>query len=98
MTRKRWSRLLEQSRVDTVVARAPPREQLTDSCNRYPATTFVVIADESDEEESLDALYAGASAILPRSAESAEIATTIEGRGVIAWPRRLITDSGRAPA
>src|SRR5215831_10899383 len=59
------SRLIEQSRVDTIVAHAPPREQLTEWSNRHPATTFVVIADESDEEETLDALYAGANAILP---------------------------------
>src|SRR6516162_2938597 len=35
------SRLLEQSRVDTVVAHALPREQLTDWRDRYPATTLV---------------------------------------------------------
>jgi DNA-binding NarL/FixJ family response regulator len=86
------SRLLEQSRVDTVVAHAPPREQLTDWRDRYPATTFVVIANESDEEESLDALYAGASAILPRSAESTEIATAIDvaRRGLALLPRHLL--------
>jgi hypothetical protein len=33
------SRLLEQACVDTVVAHAPPREQLTDWRDRYPATT-----------------------------------------------------------
>jgi len=56
-------RLIEQSRVDTVVAHAPSREHLTDWRNRHPATTFVVIAGEGDEGETLDALYAGASAI-----------------------------------
>jgi hypothetical protein len=35
------SRLLEQSRVDTVVAHALPRKQLTDWRDRYPATTLV---------------------------------------------------------
>jgi DNA-binding NarL/FixJ family response regulator len=63
------SRLIEQSRVDTVVAHAPSREQLTDWRNRHPTTTFVVIAGESDEWETLDARYAGASAILPPWAE-----------------------------
>ena len=72
------SRLLEQSRVDTVVAHAPSREHLTDWRNRHPATTFVVIAGESDEGETLDALYAGASAILPPWSESTEIATAID--------------------
>jgi DNA-binding NarL/FixJ family response regulator len=86
------SRLLEQACVDTVVAHAPSREQLTDWCDRYPATTFVVIAGENDEEETLDALYAGASAILPRSAESAEIATAIDlvRRGLALLPRHVL--------
>src|SRR5262245_17805165 len=86
------SRLLEQACVDTVVAHAPPREQLTDWRDRYPATTFVVIAGDSDEEETLDALYAGASAILPRSAESAEIATAIDlvRRGLALLPRHVL--------
>jgi DNA-binding NarL/FixJ family response regulator len=72
------SRLIEQSRVNTVVAHAPSRKQLTEWRNRHPATTLVVIAGESDEEETLDALYAGASAILPPWAESTEIATAID--------------------
>jgi DNA-binding NarL/FixJ family response regulator len=86
------SRLLEQACVDTVVAHAPPREQLTDWRDRYPATTFVVIAGDSDEEETLDALYAGASATLPRSAESAEIATAIDlvRRGLALLPRHVL--------
>src|SRR6516162_2582377 len=37
------SRLIEQSRADTVVAHAPSREQLTEWRSRHPATTFVVI-------------------------------------------------------
>jgi DNA-binding NarL/FixJ family response regulator len=86
------SRLLEQSRVDTVVAHAPLREQLTDWRDRYPATTLVVIANESDEEDPLDALCAGASAILPRSAEGTEIATAIgvARRGLALLPRHVL--------
>jgi two-component system, NarL family, nitrate/nitrite response regulator NarL len=86
------SRSIEQSRVDTVVAYAPLREQLTDWRNRHPATTFIVIAGESDEEEALDALYAGAQAILPRSAESTEIATAINvaTRGLALLPRHVL--------
>jgi len=86
------SRLIEQSRVDTVVAHAPPREQLSNWRDRHPATTFVVIAGENDEEETLDALYAGASAILPRWAESTEIATAIDvgRRGFALLPRHVL--------
>ena len=85
-------RLIEQSRVDTVVAHAPSREHLTDWRNRHPATTFVVIAGESDEGETLDALYAGASAILPPGSESTEIATAIDlaRRGLTLLPRDLL--------
>ena len=86
------SRLIEQSRVDTVVAHAPPREQLSNWRDRHPATTFVVIACENDEDETLDALYAGASAILPRWAESTEIATAIDvgRRGLALLPRHVL--------
>src|SRR6516225_8128406 len=85
------SRLIEQSRVDTVVAHAPSRKQLTEWRNRHPTTKFVVIAGESDEEETLDALYAGATAILPPWAESTEIATAIDvaRRGLALLPRHF---------
>jgi DNA-binding NarL/FixJ family response regulator len=86
------SRLIEQSRVDTVVAHAPSRKQLTEWRNRHPTTKFVVIAGESDEEETLDALYAGATAILPPWAESTEIATAIDvaRRGLALLPRHVL--------
>ena len=84
--------MIEQSRVDTVVAHAPSRKQLTEWRNRHPTTKFVVIAGESDEEETLDALYAGATAILPPWAESTEIATAIDvaRRGLALLPRHVL--------
>lgn len=86
------SQLIEQRRVDTVVAHVPSRKLLTEWRNRHPATTFVVIAGETDEGETLDALYAGASAILPRSAASTEIATAIDmaSRGLALLPRHVL--------
>jgi len=86
------SRLIEQSRADTVVAHAPSREQLTEWRRRHPATTFVVIVGESDEEETLDALYAGASAILPPRVETIEIATAIDvaRRGLALLPHHAL--------
>jgi len=86
------SRLIEQGRVDALVAHAPPREQLSNWRDRHPATTFVVIAGENDEEETFDALYAGASAILPPWAESTEIATAIDvaRRGFALLPRQVL--------
>ena len=56
------NQLIEQRRVDTVVAHVPSRKLLTEWRNRHPATTFVVIVGETDEGETLDALHAGASA------------------------------------
>jgi DNA-binding NarL/FixJ family response regulator len=86
------SQLIEQRRVDTVVAHVPSRKLLTEWRNRHPATTFVVIAGETDEGETLEALYAGASAILPRSAASTEIATAIDmaSRGLALLPRHVL--------
>ena len=85
------SQLIEQRHVDTVVTHVPSRKLLTEWRNRHPATTFVVIAGETDEGETLDALYAGASAILPRSA-STEIATAIDmaSRGLALLPRHVL--------
>lgn len=88
------SRLIEQSRVDTVLAHAPSREQLTEWRNRHPATTIVVIAGESNEGETLDALYAGASAILPPWSESTEIATAIDLGGAASHSYRVTFSSG----
>jgi len=86
------SQLIEQRRVDTVVAHVPSCKLLTKWRNRHPATTFVVIAGETAEGETLDALYAGASAILPRSAASTEIATAIDmaRRGLALLPRHVL--------
>jgi DNA-binding NarL/FixJ family response regulator len=86
------SQLIEQRRVDTVVAHVPSRELLTEWRNRHPATTFVVIAGEGDEGDTLDALYAGATAIPPPWAESTEIATAIDvaRRGLAVLPRHVL--------
>jgi DNA-binding NarL/FixJ family response regulator len=86
------SQLIEQRGVDTVVAHVPSRELLTEWRNRHPATTLVIIAGENDEEETLDALSAGATAILPPWAESTEIATAIDvaGRGLALLPRNIL--------
>ena len=91
------SQLIEQRRVDTVVAQMPSRKLLTEWRNRHAATTFVVIAGETDEGQTLDALYAGASAILPRSAASTEIATAIDmaSRGLALLPRHVLEQSAR---
>jgi DNA-binding NarL/FixJ family response regulator len=78
------SLLIDQNHVNVVLADAPAREQLADWRTRHNQTAFVIFVDGADEEDSLDALYAGARAILPRTAKRDEIA-----------PCRL---AGRAPS
>ena len=85
-------RLIDQDHVDAVLAGAPPREQLADWRIQYDRTAFVVLVDGADEENSLDALYAGARAILPRSAERDQIVVAIKAvtTGLAILPRELL--------
>lgn len=85
-------RLIDQDHVDAVLADAPPREQLADWRIQYDRTAFVVLVDGADEENSLDALYAGARAILPRSAECDQIVVAIKAvtTGLAILPRELL--------
>jgi DNA-binding NarL/FixJ family response regulator len=62
------SALLELAKthdIDVVLAESPP-DELTDWQVRRQQTAWVLILDHVDEETSLDALRAGASAILLR--------------------------------
>ena len=85
-------RLIDQNHVDAVLADAPTREHLADWRNQHGETAFVVLVDGTDEEDSLDAFYAGARAILPRSAERNEIVSAIEAvaTGLAVLPRELL--------
>ena len=85
-------RLIDQDHVDAVLADAPPREQLADWRIQYDRIAFVVLVDGADEENSLDALYAGARAILPRSAECDQIVVAIKAvtTGLAILPRELL--------
>jgi DNA-binding NarL/FixJ family response regulator len=82
-------RLIDKNHVDAVLADAPPDEQLADWQIRHDETAFVVLVDRADEEHTREALYAGARAILPRSAERNEIVVAIEavtnGLAVLPW-------------
>jgi DNA-binding NarL/FixJ family response regulator len=89
-------RLLERNGATALVAVAPPYRQLTGWCSRHDGVTLVVLIDdgaEIDAEAALDALQAGAHAVLPRSAGAEEIADAIEaaGRGLTVLPRPLVT-------
>ena len=91
-------RLIEQNRVDAVLADAPTREQLSDWRNRHGRTSFVVLLDVVDLEDGIEPLQAGADAILPRSAERDEIVAAIRAvaNGLAVLPRHLLAAS--APA
>jgi DNA-binding NarL/FixJ family response regulator len=85
-------RLIDQDHVDAVLADVPPREQLDDWRIGHNQTAFMVLVDGADEENSLEALYAGAPAILPRSAERNEISLAIKAviNGLAVLPRELL--------
>ncbi len=84
--------LIDQNHVDTVLADSPPYEQLADWRTRHGETAFVVLIDGCNKEDSLEALYAGARGILPRSAERNEIVVAIKAvtNGLAVLPRELL--------
>ena len=86
------TRLVEQAPVDAVLADAPSREWLIDWHSRRPGVPAIVLVDGADAEDALEALYAGAAAILPRSAGRTEIAAAIEGaiNGLATLPRAVL--------
>jgi DNA-binding NarL/FixJ family response regulator len=84
--------LIEQDRVDAVLADTPPRDQLSDWRIRHDRTAFVVLVDGTDPEDGIEALQAGAGAILPRSAARDEIVAAIKAvtNGLVVLPRELL--------
>jgi len=86
------SLLIDQNHVNVVLADAPAREQLADWRTRHNQTAFVIFLDGADEEASLEALYAGARAILPRKAKPDEIVTVIKAvtNGLAVLPDELL--------
>ena len=86
------SLLIDQNHVNVVLADAPAREQLADWRTRHNQTAFVFFVDGADEEASLEALYAGARAILPRKAKPDDIVTAIKAvtNGLAVLPGDLL--------
>src|SRR5258707_2576497 len=84
--------LMDQNHVNVSLADEPLRERLADWRLRHNQTAFVVFIDGADEEDSLDALYAGARAILPRTAKPDEIFTAIKAvtKGLTLFPSELL--------
>jgi NarL family two-component system response regulator YdfI len=94
--------LIEQAQVDAVLADAPPRDQLSDWQMRDDRTAFVVLLDGTSPEDSIEALHAGAGAILPRSADRDEIVAAIKAatNGLAVLPRDVLASllDGASPA
>jgi DNA-binding NarL/FixJ family response regulator len=92
-------RLADQSHVDMVLTQEIPTEdQFTSLLVRHKHATWVLFLDSETERAILEALSAGASAILPPSANLAEISATIRmvANGLVVFPRKLLAAlSGR---
>src|SRR5580704_2781808 len=88
-TLRQW---IEHDRVDAVLADAPQREQLGDWLLRHPDTAFIVMIGEADDADGLDALSAGARAVIARSAGPAEISASIAAatNGLAVLPTSLL--------
>jgi DNA-binding NarL/FixJ family response regulator len=95
-------RLIEQDRVGAILADAPSREQLSDWRLRHGKTDCVVLIDGADPEDAIEALQAGAGAVLPRTAGGAEIVAAIKAitGGAAVLPRAVLASllDGAAPA
>jgi DNA-binding NarL/FixJ family response regulator len=84
--------LTEKHRVEVVLAsEAPERRQLAEPQAQYKQLAWIVITDTADEQNGLDAIGAGASAILSRSADLAEIVVAITAvtKGLVVFDRKL---------
>jgi DNA-binding NarL/FixJ family response regulator len=94
-------RLIEGSYVDAVLADAPPPDDLSDWRSAHGSTAFVVLLAGDDPEAGIEALAAGAAAILPRAAGRDAIlqAITAAGQGLAVFPRALVASllEGEAP-
>jgi NarL family two-component system response regulator YdfI len=86
------ARLIEQDQVGAVLADAPSREQLSDWRTRHHQTACVVLLDGSEPEDGIEALQAGAGAILPRAAGRDEIVAAINAviSGSAVLPRHVL--------
>jgi len=85
-------RLIDQNHVDAVLADSPPHAQLADWRTRHAETAFVVLIDGYNDDDGLDALHAGARAILSRLVERSEIVVAIKMviSGLAVLPRELL--------
>jgi DNA-binding NarL/FixJ family response regulator len=85
-------RLIEQANVDAVLVDEPPRAQLNDWLIGHRSIAFIVLLGETETDEALEAVLAGARAILPRRAGRGAIVAAIEAaaNGLTVLPRHLL--------
>jgi DNA-binding NarL/FixJ family response regulator len=86
------TRLIEQNQVGAVLADAPSREQLSQWGIRHGPNACVVLVQGTDPADGVEALHAGAGAILPRSAGRDEIVAAIKAvtNGAVVLPREVL--------
>jgi DNA-binding NarL/FixJ family response regulator len=85
--------LAEKHHIDVVLAKeAPGRKPLAEWQIRHKQTAWMVFLDSADEQSSLDALGAGATAILPRSADLTEIVDAIRAvtQGLVVLHQKVL--------
>jgi DNA-binding NarL/FixJ family response regulator len=86
------TQLVETNDVDAVLADGLPHERLNAWHIRHPGIPVIALISEADADDALEALAAGAVAILPRSAARAQIAAAIAGAvsGLVTLPRAAL--------
>ena len=84
--------LLNQHRIDVLLADAPTRELLAEYRGRHDRVALVVLLDGADPEDGVRALKAGARAVLHRSSSRNEIIAAINviTSGLVVLPPELL--------
>jgi DNA-binding NarL/FixJ family response regulator len=84
--------LLNQHRIDVLLADAPTRELLAEYRGRHDRVELVVLLDGADPEDGVRALKAGARAVLHRSSSRNEIIAAVKviTSGLVVLPPELL--------
>jgi DNA-binding NarL/FixJ family response regulator len=91
--------LLNQYRIDVLLADAPTRELLAEYRSRHDRVALVVLLDGADPGDGVRALNAGARAVLHRSSSRNEIIAAIKviSSGLVVLPPELLATLLHAP-
>jgi DNA-binding NarL/FixJ family response regulator len=84
-------RLMDKHRVDVALVRSPTVEQIRRWSRRHRETAFVAIVDEA-ADAGMDAIQAGAHAVLAETAADADVLITVQAavRGLCVLPGTLL--------